>query len=229
MNNFSMGDQFRGLPMGDLIGAPLAAACDAQVRLANATAEFIKVIGFMPPQDGSTNDPNAVGDVRTVSFRYDRPSSSQPDDGSAPLERVELEVPLLSVVKVPNLAINQVGITFDMEVKNSEKTIEASDSQAALTGEAKVGWGPFSARVSISGSVSSHKENTRSTDHSARYHVEVKAADQGMPEGLARVMDLISQSVAPRTITQSTGKKPLSTSPDAPDTGGNNSSTPPAP
>ena len=39
MSNFSMADQFRGLAMGDLIGGPLIAACDAQVRLADATEE----------------------------------------------------------------------------------------------------------------------------------------------------------------------------------------------
>ncbi|MFK3773737.1 DUF2589 domain-containing protein [Pseudomonas sp. NPDC089406] len=202
MSNFVMGNQFRGLPMGDLIGGPLTAACDAQVRLANATAEFIKVVGFLPPQDAEGSDPNGVGDVRTVSFRFDRPSAAPAADGGTAMERVELEVPLLSVVKVPNLAINNVGITFDMEVKHSENLRDASSAQAAMSAEAKVGWGPFSAKVNISGSVSSHKEHTRSTDHSARYHVELNATDSGMPEGLARVMDLISQSVAPRAITQ---------------------------
>jgi hypothetical protein len=58
--------------------------------------------------------------------------------------------------------------------------------------------------VNISGSISSHKENTRSTDQSAKYHVQVHAADNGMPEGLARVMGMIAQSVAPRSITQIT-------------------------
>lgn len=129
MANFSMGDQFRGLPMGDLIGGPLTAACDAQVRLANATADFIKVIGFLPDPNNPT-DPNAVGDVRTVSFRFDRPSTSKPDDGTIPMERVELEVPLLAVVKVPNLSINKVDITFDMEVKNSEQSREAKIGRA---------------------------------------------------------------------------------------------------
>lgn len=201
MSILTMGDQFRGLPMGDLIGGPLAAACDAQVRLANATADFIKEVGFMPP-DAASSDGNATGDVRTVAFRFDRPSTSQADDGSRPMERVELEVPLLSVVKVPNLAIDRVGITFDMEVKNTEQSRETRSTQGSMSAQARLGWGPFKARVNISGSVSSHKENTRSTDHSARYHVELNATDQGMPEGLARVMDLISQSVAPRAITQ---------------------------
>lgn len=30
---FAMGDQFKGLPMGDLIGGPMMAAAEAQVRM----------------------------------------------------------------------------------------------------------------------------------------------------------------------------------------------------
>ena len=210
MPNFSMADQFRGLPMGDLIGGPLTAACDAQIRLANATADFIKVIGFLPPAaagQGGTPDPNAVGDVRNVTFKFDRPSQSKlPDpanpDAPLPMETVELSVPLLAVVKVPSLFIDKVDITFDMEVKNSEASKESTDMQAAMEAQAKIGWGPISATVKISGSVSSHKENTRSTDQSAKYHVEVHASDKGMPEGLARVLDMIATSVAPKQITQ---------------------------
>lgn len=208
MPNFSMADQFRGLPMGDLIGGPLTAACDAQIRLANATADFIKVIGFLPPTNpANPPDPNAVGDVRNVTFKFDRPSQSKlPDpanpDAPLPMETVELSVPLLAVVKVPNLSINKVDITFDMEVKNSEASKESTDMQAAMEAQAKIGWGPISATVKISGSVSSHKENTRSTDQSAKYHVEVHASDDGMPEGLARVLDMIATSVAPKQITQ---------------------------
>lgn len=199
MANNTMADQFRGLPMGDLIGAPLTAACDAQVRLANATADFIKVIGFLPP----TAEGKEVGDVRKVSFKFDRPSQSvEGKDGVNAMETVELEVPLLAVVKVPNLSINKVDISFDMEVKNSERSSETEDKSAKLSAEAKVGWGPFSAKVNISGSVASHKENTRSSDQSAKYHVEVHAVDDGMPEGLSRVLDMIAQSVAPKAITQ---------------------------
>ena len=63
-----------------------------------------------------------------------------------------------------------------------------------------MGFGPFKASVTVSGSVSSHKENTRSSDNSAKYHVEVHAVDDGMPEGLARVMDILQSAVAPRKV-----------------------------
>jgi hypothetical protein len=197
-----MGDQFKGLPMGDLIGGPLTAACNAQVQLANATANFIKVVGFMPPTANSNNDPNAVGDVRTAVFKFSRPTGAAPDaNGNVPMEAVDLEVPLLAIIKVPALSIDKVDITFDMEVRNSESSKESTDASASLNAQLKFGWGMFSGTVNISGSVSSHKENTRSSDQTAKYHVEVHASDSGMPEGLARVLDIVAQSVAPKKIT----------------------------
>ena len=42
-----------------------------------------------------------------------------------------------------------------------------------------------------------HKENTRSSDNSAKYHVQVLAEDTGMPEGLARVLDILHTAIQP--------------------------------
>ncbi len=199
----NMGDQFKGLPMSDLIGGPLMAACEAQVKLANATADFIKVIGFLPPQQNATT---AVGDVRTAMFRFNRPAGTAAEavNGVIPTETVELEVPLLAIVKVPALSINTVDISFEMEVKNSETSKDSFDAAAKMSADAKVGWGPFSLTVHIEGSVSSHKENARSSDQSAKYTVQVHAEDKGMPEGLARVLDIVQSSIAPKKITATT-------------------------
>lgn len=202
-DTFKMADQFKGLPMGDLIGGPLMAACDAQVKLANATADFIKVVGFLPPPDPTKA---AVGDVRTALFKFTRPATTATAVAPGqpiPTEDVTLEIPLLAIVKIPSLSINTVDIIFDMEVKNSERSQESTDAKAALEAEAKFGWGPVSGSVKISGSVASHKENTRQTDQSAKYHVEVHASDTGMPEGLARVLDIMQSAIAPKTITAS--------------------------
>jgi hypothetical protein len=215
MPNVTIADQFRGLPMSDLIGGPLSAACDSQIRLANATADFIKVIGFLPPTatSGGTVGPNDVGGVRTALFRFDRPSGAAGTNGVVPMERVELQVPLLAIVKVPALSINTVDITFDMEVKNSETSKDSTDTSATLDATASVGWGPFSLKVHITGSVASHKENTRSSDQSARYHVQVHAEDRGMPEGLARVLDIINTAVAPSKIVDQTSSTTNTTPP----------------
>lgn len=205
----AIADQFRGLPMADLIGGPLIAASDAQVTLANATATFIKTVGFLPKYtDGKINPDDPYGAIRTATFKFNRPAGSGvPDDkGLVATETVELEVPLLAIVKIPSLSIVNVDITFDMEVKNSESSKDSSSASGSLEAEASAGWGPFKASVKISGSVSSAKESARTSDSSAKYHVEVHASDSGMPEGLARVLDMMNASIAPKTITKAETK-----------------------
>ncbi|NIJ90783.1 hypothetical protein FHR49_003611 [Xanthomonas campestris] len=195
----NMSDQFKGLPMADLIGAPLRAACDAQVMLARATADFIKVIGFLPPTDPAT-DPNGNGGTRTAQFKFKRPVEDPSGAGMAE-EEVEIVVPLLTLVNVPNLSIQTVDVTFDMEVKSSFSEKEAEDKSLKVDLEASVGWGVFKAKVNVQGSVSSHKENTRSSDNSAKYHVALHAEDRGTPEGLSRVLDILQTAAAPRKVS----------------------------
>jgi len=179
-----MEEQFAGLPMGSLIGGPLKAAIDSQTMLAKSTAEFISLVGF---EDSS---------VRTVLFEYKKTEAGE--DGTLTDSDMQLTVPLLAVVPIPNLQIDFVNITFDMEVKSAEGEASSSDKEASVDATAKGGWGPFSASVTVSGKVATHRENTRSSDNSAKYHVEVNASNHGYPEGLARVMDIIAGSVTPK-------------------------------
>lgn len=186
----NISDQFQGLPMESLIGGPLQAAVKSQLLLASSTADFIKTIGFEP--DGKK--------ARMVNFSFTRPN--QDAKGQLIEEIVELNVPMLSIVNVPSLMIDTVDITFDMEVKSSTSSKETEDTEASLDAHAKVGYGIFSLDVNIHGKVSTHKENTRSSDNSAKYHVEVHASQAGMPEGLGRVLDILATSVAPSKISQ---------------------------
>lgn len=181
--------QFSALPMSSLIGGPLQAACDAQLQLANATVNFIKTVGM--EEDGVS--------ARTAQFAYERIK----EDGS--IEKMNIQAPLLSIVKIPSLAINTLDITFDMEVKTAEET-KSSDDKKVET-EASAGFHLFGAKISIKGSVSSHKENTRKTDTSAKYHVELHARDDGMSEGLSRVLDFMQSSIQPQAQKIDESKK----------------------
>ncbi len=54
--------------------------------------------------------------------------------------------------------------------------------------------------MNVSGSVSAHQANTRSSDNSAKYHVDVRATNHETPEGLARVLDMTVANVAPSLV-----------------------------
>jgi hypothetical protein len=205
----NMAEQFQGLPMESLIGGPLKAAAQSQIMLARSTAEFITTVGFDP----DPNDATKPGATRYVTFTFDRPAqgwsppaANPPAPGgpvperTPPIERVQLEVPLLAIVPVPNLQIDTVDIVFDMEVKSSETQREENDLQVGWEVEAGAQIGPFHIQVKVNGQVKQHKEYTRSSDNSARYHVEVHATNHGMPEGLARVFDIMASSIAPKSI-----------------------------
>jgi hypothetical protein len=195
----SMSDQFRGLPMKDLIGGPLQAACDAQVLLAQASADFIKNVGMIPAAKGKETDPMAV---RTVDFSFQRPI--QNPDGTVSKETVDLQVPLLAIVNTPSLSVKEVDINFTMEVHETTTDKSSKDMEASMDAEAKYSFGLFSAKVSVHGSVASKSEHTRTTDNSAKYDVKVVARDDGMPEGLRRVLDMLNSAIAPTSIADPT-------------------------
>lgn len=188
-----MQDQFSGLDMGALIGGPLKAACDAQIMMAKATSDFIQHVGM------DDVDASGVRKVRTVDFSFQRPSTAGDGNGIG-MEKVNLSVPLLSIVKIPALSVDDVNVSFDMEVKSSVSSEKTSDKSGSLDAKMGLKVGPFTADVSIKGSISAHESNTRKSDNSAKYHVEVHAKDTGMPEGLAKVLDILSTASAPAQI-----------------------------
>lgn len=179
----AIGEQFAGLPMDQLIGSPLTAAADASIRLANSTADFINKVGF-----------DANGSVRNVAFKYEKRSMNE--DGTSNLDEMKVEIPMLAIVPIPNLQVDEVNILFDMEVKQSERSESSMDLGASLTGTVNLGI----VKVSVTGSVSAHQSNTRSSDNSAKYHVDVRATNHGTPEGLARVLDMMAANVAPSLV-----------------------------
>jgi hypothetical protein len=175
-----LGDQFTGLDMENLIGGPLSAAAKASLLLADGTAHFINSVGF---------DDNKK--LRTVDFGYRKKTHN--DDGSDSIDEMHIEAPLLSIVPIPNLQIDNVNIYFDMEVKESTQSESSKDMSASLSASGSI----FGFKVSITGSISAHESNSRSTDNSAKYHVDVTATNHGTPEGLNRILDIIAANAAP--------------------------------
>ncbi len=179
----AIAQQFAGLDMKQLIGGPLSAAAEASTLLANSTADFINKVGF-----------DNTGKVRTVAFGYQKRSMNE--DGTSNLDEMKIDIPMLAIVPIPNLQVDEVNILFDMEVRQSESSQQSLDVGASLSGSMNLGI----IKVNISGSVSVHQENTRSSDNSAKYHVDVRATNHGTPEGLARVLDMMAANVAPALV-----------------------------
>ncbi len=187
-------DEFRGLPMEELIGAPLTASCKAQYMLAENMIAFIKTIGFTP---GTTTGEKSTN---LIEFDLARPV----DDGSGTIneQTIKISVPLLGLVPIPALLIETVNIDFSMEVSDSVSSKSSTNAEVSTSTEVSWGgWWGAKVSTSITGKVSTNRENTRNTDKTAKYNVNVVARQQEPTEGMSKMMDLFASCVEPIDIT----------------------------
>ncbi len=186
----SIADQFKGLPIGTLIAEPLLGAAKAQGQLAHTTENFIKDIGLEDDGKGNLS-------ARTVEFDYDAPIESKDDKGAitTKIENRKLKVPLLSIIQTPNLGVKKATVDFDMEVKSSTQDTSSVNTKTDLSVKYDNWWSPV--KVDLTASVSTKSENIRKTDNSAKYTVHVEARDDGAPEGLMKVLDILGAAIQP--------------------------------
>lgn len=181
-----IGDNFKGLPMSELIGAPLQAVCQSQVQLASASWHFIQTIAF--EEDGTT--------PRLVRFELQRPVESET---GIQVNTVKVQAPFIGLVPIPSLLIDDVTIDFQMEVTDVTASKDTSQQEGEISASYKSYWG-LSAQ--IRGKVTSSRENTRSTDQTAKYQVHVGARQQPPTEGLSKLMDIMASCTAPLSVSK---------------------------
>lgn len=113
------------------------------------------------------------------------------------VEKVDLQVPPLCIVEVPEIALEDIKVTFDEDVKVSEPSERSGDKEGARDVNGNIGYGPFHMKASVKGTIASHERTTRSTDNSAKYQVRLHAKDSSMPEGLKRMLDVLAEACSP--------------------------------
>jgi hypothetical protein len=173
-------NELAAIPFGTLIGGPLTAAIEAQAKAAMTTVEFIRAIGF-----------DEKGDLINVVFKY--------KNGPEAEDLMELEVPLLTIVPIPFLRIENMDIHFKASLSQSTETKETESSslgsEAKISGSAKY----LFFKADMSASVSSKKDSSSTRD--SRYAVEytmdinVHAVQDDMPAGLAKMLNLLNESM----------------------------------
>ena len=168
----NIAQQFAGLPIEDLIVSPLVGMAKGQAKLNDVTWKYISEVAFEPVDASDAN--NKKVKTRFLDVQLNR-YVTNPESGAQELQQINSMVPMLPLVPLPSLAITSADIEFTMEVKQSEQSKDSSDSSASLSASASGGFWGMKYSVSMSVSVSTHKENTRSTDNSAKYNVKVHA------------------------------------------------------
>jgi hypothetical protein len=128
---------------------------------------------------------------------------TDPTDGTQSVKTLYSKVAMLPLVPLPALAITSADIAFTMEVKTSEVDKTSEDKSGSFSASASGGFWGMKYSVNMSGSVATHKENTRSTDNSAKYEVKVHAEQLPPTEGMLKLSDYLTQMLEPTTIAPS--------------------------
>ena len=194
--NDGVTDSFRGLPMSELIGAPLFAAADAQHRLAGIAWDFYEKIAF---STGKDKDGKETKITRILEFDLERPTVENGVPGKTVKQTVK--APFIGLVPIPSLLIDKVNVDFQMEVTDTNVTKTDTSAQTEASASAK--W--FSVSASVSGKVSTSRETTRTTNQTAKYQVHVEASQQHPTEGFSKLMDIMAACIEPIEGTQGGG------------------------
>jgi hypothetical protein len=206
------------LSLYQLLGAPLFALIQAETYAANATADFIERVGFEPPvrRESDPASQADMGKLRTLSFKQERRTA----DGQGATYQVE--VPLLSILPIPALQIKEAELEFFVKIvdmvthdqpKRLYETVQPGEEegkgpslQAAQAGGEEEEPPAWSQRVPV---LSPHLDMkamlgrgqpsaARSPDSAfdMQVHVKIKVAQADTPAGLARLFNLMEQSVS---------------------------------
>ena len=179
MNEKLVGNIVNNLPIDKMISAPLTATIKAQSDMSVALAQFVQSVGM---------DEN--GNIRMVNFNYADAATSASGENTK-LER-HIQVPFIAVTGIPNLAVEDVNVSFELTVSTAETSEWNGNESTNIAASAK--WfSPVTAKMT--GSVSHSYNQTRSTDTRAKYSFNINARKQQAPEALQRIIDTITDSV----------------------------------
>jgi len=189
-------DQFVGLPIEDLIVSPIVGMAKGQAKLNEVTWRYISEVAFEKDKDGNTT-------ARSLDVEMNRVVTNS-ETGEQEIQKLYNKVPMLPLVPLPSLAITSADISFTMEVKTSETSKESNDSESSYSASASASWWGMKFNATVAGKVATHKENTRSTDNSAKYEVKVHAEQLPPTEGMLKLSDYLTQMLEPSLIPLTT-------------------------
>jgi len=182
----------------NLIAGPLNACVTAQNKASLATVNFIQQVGLK--DDGSGGK-----EVVMVKFKCEKPQvnpnfGKTAGEGGVPADanttdeylaskKIHVEVPLVSIINVPSLRIENCDIDFNVKL-NSVYTKDTS-SELGIDAEASGGWGPVKFKVSASYKRSSSTGIRVEKEYSMG--VKVRATNDQLPAGLEQVLGILAE------------------------------------
>jgi hypothetical protein len=182
----------RSLPLGEIIGAPLAAVVQAQTQAARATVEFIEKVGFIADEKRASE--LDIGKLRMAEFRYQKAN----ENGVA--ADFTARVPVLSLVPIPGIQVKSARISFVAKINDavSEKSDNAQQQRRAKGGETTASWlrpNLTSLRGSLAPAAQTNPKSGQAVRGSGELKVEIELEQMPLAPGLEKLLNLMEQAI----------------------------------
>jgi hypothetical protein len=207
------GQELSTIDFESMIGGPLVAVVNAQAQAAMSTVNFIKEVGFHKPDalaeagsDTSTEKPIYV------TFKYPKEISpyipaveADPENNIAAADAVpaeyetqELQVPILTLLPIPYLRVDETSIDFNAKINSVQYRKTDTSLKIDSTYEKKAGWLFGSAKLKVSASFQYTTQQGSSVNRTYSLAVHVRAVQDAMPAGMEKVLGILEDAITSR-------------------------------
>jgi len=196
----SMAKQFTGLPMRELIGAPLVAASQANNMMSMTQTKFLLDTCFELVKHADKEIYKPI----MINMTLTRPVINANGTAAEPIE-TDFNLPLLTIIPINSLAVDEVNVAFEMEVKSSFATDKSStknkENKDDSTLSKKIATSTVSAELTGSVAKSEKSNDTENSSfnksNSAKYEISAHAGQIPLPVGVTTIIETFSQAIAP--------------------------------
>lgn len=194
-NNENVGSSFTNLPIGQLICTPFIEIAKGQMELCEVYVKTLFQLAYEEPGNAKFGDDSTGNKTRMLKFTYKRAVIDEVT-GEVSTPEFEINAPLLALVPIPALTMNDASVTFDMEVNIA--TSENRSTTESL--DTNVSFGFWGIKSNISGKISNSDTSAYSKTQKATYTITAHAIQQPAAEGMSKLTALLAETMEPIKI-----------------------------
>lgn len=214
----SPGQELASIDFESMLGGPLIAVVHAQAQAAMATVNFIKEVGFKKSNaDQIAGDDTETSEPIYVTFKYPKelspfqpavpanpgnPTATPPVPPTpaiaavpAVFETQQLEVPILTMLPIPFIRMEETRVDFKAKINAVEFTKTNTDLKVAASLEASAGWLWGSAKLKVSSSFQRTTQQGNEVTRNYSMAVHIRAVQDEMPAGMERLLGILESAI----------------------------------
>ena len=178
----NLANELSSMDFSSLIGGPIQAAVAAQNSASVAQIEFIKEVG-MTEVDGNKK-------LTLAEFIYSTTNSNGEEVSR------KISVPVLAMLNVPSLRIDEMTIDFNAKLTSVETTNTSTDLKVSAELNAS-----YMKMVSLKASAAYQKKTSATSQIERTYSmvIHVKVVNDELPAGLDRLLTMLEEATTVTT------------------------------